>query len=358
MQREPVTVAGGHEVLRVIAERVRRGSRPGERQDGLRVALAIEGGGMRGTVSAGMALALHETGVAHAFDAVYGASAGAITGAWLLSGTPENLTGWAEPVHARAMIRPSNLWRGRPMVDVRNLVEYLYCEVARMDFDAVLANPVEYHPLATDVHTGQSTDLRPHLTGPVELRLALRASAALPFLAGPPVELAGRLFYDAGLAESIPYRTALAQGASHVLVLRSRPAPPTVTRTPATGPNARPSYGARLTAATALRNYPDALHHSFFARDRRLLEDDALLAQYDQSVLPITPPSVNSRTRVEPAVLSVRPAPDALHVGRLTRDGKVLKAALEAGRSAIERVLEPLSLLTATPDAEPDPIAV
>ncbi|GAB3806069.1 hypothetical protein [Micromonospora zhanjiangensis] len=69
-----MTVAGGHEVLRVIADRVRRGGRPGERQDGLRVALAIEGGGMRGTVSAGMALALHETGVAHAFDAVYGAS--------------------------------------------------------------------------------------------------------------------------------------------------------------------------------------------------------------------------------------------------------------------------------------------
>src|SRR5215216_1076130 len=95
--------AGGHEVLRVIADRVRRGSRPGERQDGLRVALAIEGGGMRGTISAGMALALHDAGVAHVFDAVYGASAGAITGAWLLSGTPESLLGWAEPVYARAM---------------------------------------------------------------------------------------------------------------------------------------------------------------------------------------------------------------------------------------------------------------
>jgi hypothetical protein len=40
-----------------------------------------------------------------------------------------------------------------------------------------------------------------------------------------------------------------------------------------------------------------------------------------------------------------------------TRDGKVLKAALEAGRAAIERVLEPPSPLTATPDAKPDPTA-
>ncbi len=44
-----------HEVLRVLAARARAG-RP--YHDGLRVVLAIEGGGMRGTVSAGMALAL------------------------------------------------------------------------------------------------------------------------------------------------------------------------------------------------------------------------------------------------------------------------------------------------------------
>ncbi|MDX3106418.1 patatin-like phospholipase family protein [Nonomuraea angiospora] len=337
---------GEHEVLRVIADRVRSGSRPGARRDGHRVALAIEGGGMRGTISAGMALALHEAGAAHAFDAVYGASAGAITGAWLLSGTPENLTGWAEPVYARAMIRPSNLLRGRPMVDVRNLVEYLYCEVTRMDFDAVLTNPVEYHPLATDVQTGQSTDLRPYLTGPVELRLALRASAALPFLAGPPVELAGRLFYDAGLAESIPYRTALAQGASHVLVLRSRPALPAAPPAAAGAPAARPSYGTRLIAATVLRSYPEALHRSFYARDHRLLHDDELLAQYDR---PAPPPPPGGQATPGPAVLSVRPAADSPRVGRLTRDGKPLKAALEAGRAAVDLLLRPLGRPAAAP---------
>ncbi|MFF3444240.1 patatin family protein [Streptosporangium sp. NPDC002721] len=339
MRGEPVIEPGRHEVLRVLADRVRHGSRPGERQDGHRVALAIEGGGMRGTISAGMALALYESGVTHAFDAVYGASAGAITAAWLLSGTPEQLSGWAEPVYARQMIRPSNLLRGRPVVDVHNLVERLYREVARMDFDAVLANPVEYHPLATDVRTGLSTDLRPHLSGPAELRLALRASAALPFLAGPPVELAGRLYYDAGLAESVPYRTALAQGASHVLVLRSRPAPVAGIGVPVAGPGARPSYGARLIAATVLRRHPEELHRSFLTRGHRLLHDDALLARYDQAVPPMPGPSADGRV---PAVLSVRPGPDAPRVGRLTRNGKPLKAALEAGRVAVDRLLRPL----------------
>ena len=180
---------------------------------------------MRGTVSAGMALALHELGLVSAFDAVYGSSAGAITGAWLLSSTPEGLRGWADPDYARTLIRWSALLRGRPVVDVRTLVEVVYQTEFPMDFDSVLASPVEYHPLGTDAETGESTDLRPLIADPVELRLALRASASLPFLAGPPVELRGRRFYDAGVAESIPFRTPLAQGATHVLVLRSRRPP-------------------------------------------------------------------------------------------------------------------------------------
>ena len=177
---------------------------------------------MRGTVSAGMALALHELGLVPALDAVYGSSAGAITGAWLLSSTPEGLRGWADPDYARTLIRWSALLRGRPVVDVRTLVEEVYQTEFPMDFASILASPIEYHPLGTDAETGESTDLRPLISSPVELRLALRASASLPFLAGPPVELGGRRFYDAGVAESIPFRTPLAQGATHVLLLRSR----------------------------------------------------------------------------------------------------------------------------------------
>ncbi len=194
---------------------------------------------MRGVISAGMALALDELGLVPAFDAVYGASAGAITGAWLLS-RPEGLRGWAEPAYTKILIRRTALLRGRPVADVRALIEDLYQTTFPMDFAAVLASPVEFHPLATDAATGQSTDLRPLIGNPAELRLALRASAALPLLAGPPVEFAGRRFYDAGVSESIPYRTALTQGATHLLILRSRPHPrpaPDTPRPPPTLPH-------------------------------------------------------------------------------------------------------------------------
>ena len=263
------------------------GSRPGARRDGLRVALAIEGGGMRGAISAGMALALDELGLVSAFDAVYGASAGAITGAWLLS-RPRGLRGWTEPAYARAFIRRSGLLRGRPVADVRALIEELYQTTFPMDFAAVLASPVEFHPLATDAATGQSTDLRPLCGSPAELRLALRASAALPLLAGPPVQLDGRRFYDAGLSESVPYRTALAQGATHVLVLRSRRDPPTAGE--AAVPEGRrggdragrpgPARSARVLARTTLRRETPALRAAFLGRDARLADDDRRLADY------------------------------------------------------------------------------
>ncbi|WP_051731567.1 patatin-like phospholipase family protein [Kitasatospora phosalacinea] len=326
-------------VLAALAERRRTGSRPGERTDGLRIALAVEGGGMRGIISGGMALALHEAGLTGAFDAVYGASAGALTGAWLLSGDAGQLAGWADPEYARAMVRPGNPLRGRPVVDLHHLVEHLYAHVARMDFDAILANPTTLHPLATHTGTGASTDLHPLLTDPARLRLALRASAALPLLAGPPVELAGSHYYDAGLAESIPFRTALAQGATHVLVLRSRgplaqPAAGAVGAAEVVGAAAAaavaagPSRGSRMIARTVLRRYPAPLRDSYLGRAERLRADEELLGRHDLDPL-----------AEGPAVLSLRPGPDAPRVGRLARDTVLLRAALEAGRTAMDELI-------------------
>ena len=349
--------AAPHEVLRALAARRRTGSRPGARDDGLRIALIIEGGGMRGVISAGMALALDELGLVPAFDAVYGASAGAITGAWLLS-RPEGLLGWAEPAYVRVLIRRSAWLRGRPVADVRALIEDLYQTTFPMDFAAVLASPVEFHPLATDAATGQSTDLRPLIGNPAELRLALRASAALPLLAGPPVEFAGRRFYDAGVSESIPYRTALTQGATHLLILRSRPHPrpsPDAPRGSQDHPRPSPdsrraSRSARLLARTTLRRETPALRATFLARESRRAADDQILTDYEaaSAALAVTPaPAATFVTAVtpapatHPAVLSIRPAPGSPVVSRLATDGALLQAALEAGRAAAHATLDP-----------------
>jgi predicted patatin/cPLA2 family phospholipase len=314
-----------HEVLRLIDERTRSGSRPGQRDDPHRIVLSIEGGGMRGTVSAGMALALHELGLVPALDAVYGSSAGAITGAWLLSSTPEGLRGWADPDYARTLIRWSALLRGRPVVDVRTLVEVVYQTEFPMDFESVLANPVEYHPLGTDAESGESTDLRSLIDDPVELRLALRASASLPFLAGPPVELRGRRFYDAGVAESVPFRTPRAQGATHVLVLRSRRprATDAVGDPHANGLNGsailRPPHSVRLLTRTTLRNESLALRTALLTRRVRTAADVASIIAME----------------AEGKALMIYPPATTPPVSRLTTDSRLLAAALESGHEAV-----------------------
>ena len=85
---------GDHEVGRALLERRARGYGAGECDDGHRIALAIEGGGMRGSVGAGMAAALLSLGFGDCFDDVYGASAGALVGAGFVAAAGGGKPSW------------------------------------------------------------------------------------------------------------------------------------------------------------------------------------------------------------------------------------------------------------------------
>ncbi|WP_066949854.1 patatin-like phospholipase family protein [Microtetraspora fusca] len=321
-----------HRLLSVLVERAAKGSRPGARSDGHRIALAIEGGGMRGTVSAGMALAIHELGLLPLFDAVYGSSAGAISAAWLLSSRPEGLRGWTDPIFARTLIRKRNLLRARPIVDVEQLVEVVYTREFPLDYVSVLANTVEFHPLATDVVSGRPVDLHADLVDESALRLALRASAALPLLAGRPVAIGSGLYYDAGVAESIPFQQALRDGATHVLVLRSRRVADRARE------REKPSLASQLIAGVGLRRHSAELRAAFLARDAQLAAADLLLARHDTDT-----------GDDGPAMMSIRPPEESPRVSRLESDGGLLHEAFEAGRATAITRLGPVSKSGSTP---------
>jgi predicted patatin/cPLA2 family phospholipase len=291
-----------------------------ERPAGARVALAIEGGGMRGAVTGGMVLALHELGLHRAFDAVYGASAGALNGMWLVSGrVPEGIATWTEAALVHRLIKKRRALVGRPVVDVRTLVEERYEQLAPGLFADVLAAPAELHPLATDVESGTAADLHPEIRDAPTLRLALRASSALPLLAGPPVALGGRRLLDAGLSAAIPFRAALADGATHVLVLRSR----------REGERAQaPSPRAIRIVRPLLGRIGPQVAEAFVSRAAREAGDEALLAEHAAA------------PEREPHILSVRPAPGTPVPGRLERDLGVVRGGLEAGRVALRAALD------------------
>lgn len=310
-------LSGASDVLDTVLRRAAVGSRPGDRDDGHRVALVIEGGVVRGAVSGGMALAIHEAGLTGAFDHVYGSSAGAINGAWLTSSTPEKLVGWTDPAYTRMLVRAHAPLRRRPIVDVRTLAEFVYTQLAPMDFASIVASPVAWHPLATDAATGEAVDLHPFLHEPADVQLAIRASAAIPLLAGPPVEMGGHVLFDAGVAEPIPFPTAIAQGATHVVVLRSRRAddPP------------RTSRATAALARTAFRSYGADFRRSLASSSQRYVAADRMLSGHGP--IPHT----------YPPLAVVRPQSTALTVGRFSTDPRALEAAFDAGRSALHHLV-------------------
>lgn len=220
----PVTGAflrGDHDVLRVLLDR--RGTRPGARSDPHRVALVVGGGGMRGAYVAGMLHALDRAGLRAAFDEVYGASSGAVSAASFLTGRADaGAAAFPEDLASPAFIDLRRLATARPAVSLDHLIHTVLGGTKPLPWEALRDSPVPLHVVATD-----AADLTPHvltgLTTVDDWRRGLRASAAIPLLAGPPVEHAGRRWVDGSVGEPLAAARALRGGATHVLVLVCRP---------------------------------------------------------------------------------------------------------------------------------------
>jgi predicted patatin/cPLA2 family phospholipase len=212
-----------HPVVDLLRERLERGSTADAREDPHRLALVLEGGGMRGVVSAGMTAALERLGLTPCFDLVVGASAGAINGAALLAGVAgDGAATYCGPLASRSFVNPARVLRGRPVIDVDYVLNYASAGLDAERHERVLASPIALHCIAVDVDTAESVDLSGMQTKR-ELWDALLASSRMPWAGGPPVEIDESRYLDGGLSSAIPVAEALAAGATHVLALQTRP---------------------------------------------------------------------------------------------------------------------------------------
>ena len=108
-----------HPVVDVVRRRAASGSAPGARRDPHRVALVLEGGGMRGVVSAAMSAALERLGLTSSFDLVVGSSAGAINGGALVAGVARGCAAaYYGPFASRSFVNPARVLWGRPVMSV------------------------------------------------------------------------------------------------------------------------------------------------------------------------------------------------------------------------------------------------
>src|SRR5262249_46571701 len=158
-----------------------------------------------------------------AFDLVVGTSAGALNGAALLAGVAEGCTrAYAEDFATRRFIDGRRLLVGRPAVDVAWSIDYS-CDYLDADrHRRTLESPGALPCRAVDGGTAGGVDLTGFATLE-EQRTALLATSRMPYVGGGPVSLGGRRYLDGGLVEPIPVTPALAAGATHLLVLQTRP---------------------------------------------------------------------------------------------------------------------------------------
>ena len=91
----------------------------------------------------------------------------------------------------RTTIDPRRALRRRPVVDTHFLVHTVYTDIMPMGFQEILDSAVEFHPIATDALTGESTDLHARIHDRPSLQAALRATTAMPLLTGEPSRSTG-----------------------------------------------------------------------------------------------------------------------------------------------------------------------
>lgn len=182
-------------------------------------ALVLAGGGSYGAVQVGMLQALVEAGVR--FDLVVGASVGALNGAYFAA--RPNTGGVAELARLWLNLRQADVFpfslteaiggllqrRGHVLqpVALRRLIR------RALPLQRIEDASLPLHIVASDLLNGAEVVLS---HGDVEQ--ALLASAAIP-LVFPAVSIGGRLLVDGGVACNTPIASAVALGATRLIVL-------------------------------------------------------------------------------------------------------------------------------------------
>jgi len=178
---------------------------------------------MRGVVSAGMTAALERLGLTRCIDLVVGSSAGALNAAALLGGVAGPAAAMYHTVLAsRRFVNPVRLLFGRPALDVRFVLAHADGDLDAERHQRTIASPIPLHCVALDVDSARSVEFSGMRTKD-ELWQVLLATTRMPWIGGPPVPIGDRRFIDGALTTPIPISLATAAGATHVLVLQTRP---------------------------------------------------------------------------------------------------------------------------------------
>lgn len=207
-------------VINAIRHRALRQLTCRDADDGRRIGLVIEGGGMRGSTTAGGALALAHLGLSGLFDDVYATSAGVMNAAYYLSRQEDiGISIYFDDLATRAFYNPWRCWK---VLDVDYVMEDVVKGRKRLDLDRLRESPSRFHVAMFDRSTGEGVVVNTGLAKESTYTV-LHAALSVPVLYNRPVMVAGRPCMDGGLAIPFPLQHAIADGCTDILVLMSHP---------------------------------------------------------------------------------------------------------------------------------------
>ena len=214
-----------HDTLQVLRRRRREESKPGARaaDDHARVALLVNGGGMRGVISAAMLCALDDLGYKNAIDIVYGYSAGAINAAYFIAGEMwYPLSIYYDHLASTTFVNFRRSLRRRPIMSMSFASDIVAGELKPLDYAAVRNSALPLVVPVTMVDT-QRAELARDFTSNQDLKEAIVASCWLPFANLGTAAFRGRPALDGGVLMPSMLEAAENDNCTHVLLLRTVP---------------------------------------------------------------------------------------------------------------------------------------
>ena len=237
------------EVLRVLEQK--RFGKPVKDK----VGLVVQGGGMMGVYSMGVLAALEEMGFGTCFDHVAGSSAGALNGAYFITGQAGYaVETYVKHLSTRKFVDPRRL---NKMVDIDYLVDHIGKKERRLEIEKLTSSNTLLHIALTEFSNGKTRYVTNRTPG-IDLWEAFRATAALPIFYNRAVKVGDGLYVDGSLGARVPVRRVVDFKCRYIVVVLTR------------------HHTYRTKSANALiralswmatRNYSDALREAVFRED-------------------------------------------------------------------------------------------
>lgn len=185
-----------------------------------KIGLVIQGGGMRGVYSMGALAALEEMGFGQCFDHVAGSSAGALNGAYFITGQ----AGFGVQTYVNYLTHRNfvNPFRVKKVMDIDYLVDHVGKIARRLHMEKLLSANTMLHIALTEFSSGKARYVT-NRTQDIDLWEVFRASAAVPILYNRPVRIGDGLYVDGSLSDRVPIKKVVEQGCRYIVVILTMP---------------------------------------------------------------------------------------------------------------------------------------